>query len=180
VFVLQFLLENLVFVIRQFSLPVTLLIISHHLASVKMSLTVLFIGGTGAQGSAVVKALLTDPKFHLKLLTRDTTSPEATELASMSSQVSLIQGDCFDERTLFKQLGSVDSCFVNTQGFAIGEKAEVYWGIRMYEIALWAGVKHFVWGGIDYCGKKAGFDPKYHCGHYDGKGKVQGQLDICL
>lgn len=141
-----------------------------------MSQSVLFIGGTGAQGSAVVKALATDPKFKLKILTRDTTSPEAKELLAVSERVSLIKGDCFDEDVLRKEFGAVDSCFVNIQGFATGEKSEIYWGIRMYEIAFWAGVKHFVWGGIDYCSKKAGFDPKYRCHHYDAKGKVQGKF----
>lgn len=140
-----------------------------------MSQTVLFIGGTGAQGSAVVRALATDPKYKLNILTRNTSSPEAQALSLLSNAVSLIQGDCFDETTLYKEFAAADSCFVNIQGFATGEKAEVYWGIRMYEIALWAGVKHFVWGGIDYCSKKAGFNPKYRCHHYDAKGKVQGE-----
>jgi hypothetical protein len=65
-----------------------------------------------------------------------------------------------------------NSTFVNTNGFAIGEKAEVYWGIRIYELAREVGVKHFVWATIDYSSKLGGFKPELRCGHADGKGKV--------
>jgi hypothetical protein len=44
--------------------------------------------------------------------------------------------------------------FVNTNGFAIGEKAEIYWGMRIYEIAVESGVEFFVWGNLDYALKK--------------------------
>jgi NAD(P)-dependent dehydrogenase (short-subunit alcohol dehydrogenase family) len=140
-----------------------------------MSQSVLFIGGTGAQGSAVVKALAEDPKFILKVLTRNANAPAAQRLLNLSDNISLIEGDCFDEGDLRKAFADIDSCYVNIQGFATGEKSEIYWGIRTYEIAFWAGVQHFVWSGLDYCSKKAGFDPKYKCHHYDAKGKVQGK-----
>lgn len=62
--------------------------------------------------------------------------------------------------------------FANTNGFAIGEKNEIYWGIRMYELAREAGVTHFLYAGLEYASKLGNFDPKYRCGHLDGKGKV--------
>ncbi|KAJ8096623.1 hypothetical protein POJ06DRAFT_304147 [Lipomyces tetrasporus] len=60
-------------------------------------------------------------------------------------------------------------CFINTKSFAIGEKNEIYWSIRMYDIALFCGVKHFL-----YCQPKGEFDPKYRCGDYEGKAKFVG------
>jgi hypothetical protein len=62
--------------------------------------------------------------------------------------------------------------FANTNGFAIGQMREIYWGIRMYEIAAGSGVKHFVWAGLPYASKLGEFDPKYQVGHVDGKAKV--------
>jgi uncharacterized protein YbjT (DUF2867 family) len=141
-----------------------------------MSPTCLVIGGTGAQGAAVVRALSASNKYTIKIMTRNTSSTHAQEL--ISSNVSLIEGNCFNEADLKKAFSRIDCCFVNTDGFAVGEKAEIYWGIRIYEIALFSGVKHFVYGGLDYCSRKAGFDPKYRCAHYDGKGKVGGNV-IC-
>jgi uncharacterized protein YbjT (DUF2867 family) len=137
-----------------------------------MSTTCLVIGGTGAQGAAVVRALDSDGKYKIMVMTRNASSTHAQELRSPN--VSFIEGNCFNEADLQKAFKGVDSCFVNTDGFAIGEKSEIYWSIRIYEIAVFAGVKHFVYGGLDYCSRKAGFDPKYRCGHYDGKGKLGG------
>jgi hypothetical protein len=55
---------------------------------------------------------------------------------------------------------------------AIGEKAEIYWGIRLYELARELGVKHFVYAGLEYASKLGNFNPKYRTGNLDGKGKV--------
>jgi len=138
-----------------------------------MSTSCLVIGGTGAQGAAVVRALASSCKYSVKVLTRDVSSSHAQELCAPS--VSLIEGDCFNEGDLAAAFKGIESCFVNTNGFAVGEKSEVYWGIRIYEIAAFARVRHFVYGGLDYCSRKAGFDPKYRCHHYDAKGKVGGE-----
>ena len=85
--------------------------------------------------------------------------------------MTLIAGDSYSEPDLKKALnweGGVDLAFVNTNGFAIGEMREIYWGIKIFELAREAGVKHYVWGGLDYVSKKAGYDPKFKTGHYDG------------
>jgi uncharacterized protein YbjT (DUF2867 family) len=138
-----------------------------------MSTNCLVIGGTGAQGAAVVRALASSSKYSIKVLTRDVSSSQAQELRAPT--VSLIEGDCFNEADLAAAFKGIESCFVNTNGFAVGEKSELYWGIRIYEIAVFAGVRHFVYGGLDYCSRKAGFDPSYRCHHYDAKGKVGGE-----
>jgi uncharacterized protein YbjT (DUF2867 family) len=138
-----------------------------------MSTTCLVIGGTGAQGGAVVRSLGSSGKYIVRVLTRNASSTHAQEL--LSPHVTLIEGNCFNEADLVRAFEGADSCFVNTDGFAVGEKSEIYWGIRIYEIAAFAGVKHLVYSGLDYCSRKAGFDPKYKCGHYDGKGKVGGE-----
>jgi hypothetical protein len=65
--------------------------------------------------------------------------------------------------------------FVNIDGFNCGEKAEMFWGMRAYEIAISIGLKFYVWGNLDYASKKGNFDQKLRCGHYDGKGRVGGK-----
>jgi hypothetical protein len=78
----------------------------------------------------------------------------------------------YDEAILRKAFLGIEYVFANTNGFAIGEKAEDFWGMRLYELAREFEVKHFVYGGLKYASKLGDFDPKYRTGHLDGKGKV--------
>lgn len=137
--------------------------------------TVLILGGAGAQNGAVAKVLSASDQYTINILTRSLTSAHALELASLPN-IHLVQGDCYNEEDLTSAFSGVDFCFVNTNGFAVGEKMELYWGIRMYEIAVWAGVKHFVYGGLPYVSLNGGFDPKARVPFVDGKGKVAREL----
>lgn len=133
--------------------------------------TLLLLGGAGAQNSAVAKVFSAAGTYNIVVLTRSIQSAHASELAPLPN-VKLFEGDCYDEATLTSALKGVDLCFVNTNGFAIGEKNELYWGIRMYEIACWAGVKHFIYSGLPYVSKNGNFDPRHRVPFVDGKGKV--------
>jgi hypothetical protein len=152
--------------------------------------TVLAIGGTGAQGVPVVKgrspsspsqylqtstnspvALSEVFKYNIHVLTRTATSPAAKKLATLPS-VTIVEGDAYNEETLHSAFKGIDLAFVNTNGFAIGEKAEVYWGIRIFEIAREHHVKHFVWASLDSAYKISGYQPRFRAGHFDGKNKV--------
>ncbi|KAH9221445.1 hypothetical protein DL95DRAFT_519429 [Leptodontidium sp. 2 PMI_412] len=133
--------------------------------------TILVIGGTGAQGAPVVKELTRDSKYAVHVLTRSTTSGSALELASLPN-VALIPGSSLKEADLYSALTGIDIAFVNLNGFAIGEKAEVYWGIRIFEIAREKGVKHFIWGSLDSSYKISGYQPRFRTGHFDSKAKV--------
>ena len=57
-------------------------------------------------------------------------------------------------------------------GFNSGEKTEMFWTIRAYELAIEAGVKFYIHGNLDYVYNNPGFDPKFRTGHYDGKGRI--------
>ncbi|OAP60426.1 hypothetical protein AYL99_05428 [Fonsecaea erecta] len=139
------------------------------------SKTILILGGAGVQNSAVTRELAKSEAFSLKLLTRNIKSEECLSLSALS-RVTLVQGNCYDEDDLISAFQGVDACFVNTNGFAVGEKAELYWGIRMYEIAYWAGVSHFIYSSLPYVSKKSGFNPKYRVPFADGKAKVAEYL----
>ncbi|RHZ59242.1 uncharacterized protein CDV56_101423 [Aspergillus thermomutatus] len=136
--------------------------------------TALVIGGTGAQGIPVVKALASGLKYTVRVLTRDSSSEEAKELAAIPG-VSIFEGETH-EPTLREAFKDISYVFANTNGFAIGEQAEIYWGIRLYELAREFGVKHFLYAGLEYASKLGNFDPKYRTGHLDRKGKVVDYL----
>ncbi|KAJ5949972.1 hypothetical protein N7454_001556 [Penicillium verhagenii] len=133
--------------------------------------TVLVIGGTGAQGIPVVKALASDAKYKVRVMARSASSAVAKELSAIPG-VEIFEGDAYYEPNLREAFKGVSSCFANTNGFAIGEKAEIYWGIRLYELAREFRLQHFVYAGLPYASKLGSFDSKYRTGHLDGKGKV--------
>jgi hypothetical protein len=132
---------------------------------------IFIIGGTGAQGIPVIQGLVKDNKYSCRVLTRDITSKRAQHLLSLGN-VELVEGTFGDEETLRKGFNGCDGAFVNIDGFNTGEKTEMYWAIRSYEIALEEGIKFFVYGNLDYTLKKSGYDKKFRAGHYDGKGRI--------
>ena len=129
------------------------------------------IGGTGAQGIPVIKGLVKDKKYHCRVLTRDPNSQRAKDLLALGN-VELVTGTFVSETDLRNGFRGCDGAFVNIDGFNCGEKTEIYWAIRSYELALEEGIKFFVYGNLDYVYKKSGYDPKFRTGHYDGKGRV--------
>ena len=133
--------------------------------------TIFVVGGTGAQGMPVIRALVADKKYSVRVLTRDPTSPRAQALLALGN-VSILEGSFADEDVLREGFRGCDGAFVNIDGFNTGEKTEIYWAIRSYEIAIEEGIKFFVYGNLDYGLKKAGYDSRFRTGHYDGKGRM--------
>src|SRR5262245_38199323 len=107
------------------------------------------IGATGAQGLPVVRGLIGDGKYSVLALTRDAGSARAKSLLSMGN-LSILEGTFADEVVLREGFRTCDGAFVNIDGFNTGEKTEMYWAIRAYEIALEEGIKFFVYGNLDY------------------------------
>ncbi|TVY62693.1 NmrA-like family domain-containing protein, partial [Lachnellula suecica] len=109
--------------------------------------------------------------YNLHLLTRTTTSPSALALASLPN-VILLPGDAFHEPTLHAALSNISIAFINTNGFAIGEKAEIYWGIRIFEMAREHKVSHFIWANLESSYRVSGYEARFRTGHFEGKDKV--------
>jgi hypothetical protein len=134
---------------------------------------VLIIGGTGAQGRPVIRSLIKDNAYAVRILTRDTASKHARSLKSLSpSTIELLEGSFASEDTLRAAFRGCQYAYVNIDGFNTGEKTEMFWAMRAYELAIEEGVAFFVYGNLDYAYKKGGYDAKYRCGHYDGKGRI--------
>jgi nucleoside-diphosphate-sugar epimerase len=132
--------------------------------------SILVIGGTGAQGAAVVRYLSSTGQYAIRIQTRNVDSTQAKELGTLSN-VTLVTGG-YDDASLTAALEGMEYVFVNTDGFAVGQQAETYWGMRIFELARRVGVKHLVYSGLDYLGPKTDFDPKFEVGHYLGKAHV--------
>ncbi|KAL1798805.1 hypothetical protein ACET3X_002842 [Alternaria dauci] len=132
---------------------------------------ILVIGGTGAQGLPVVKAISASNEFSARVLTRDANSSRALELAKLPN-VTLIEGKQDSQEDLHRAFRGVYGAWVNTDGFTLGEKAEMFYGFRAYEIARHEGVQHYVYAATDYALKEANWDEAYHWGHNDAKGRV--------
>ncbi|KZT56961.1 NAD(P)-binding protein [Calocera cornea HHB12733] len=132
---------------------------------------IVIIGGTGAQGFPAVRALSESCKYEIVALTRKKSSEQAQALAALP-RVSLFEGTYLSEDDVWELFKGAYGAFVNTDGFVIGEKAEIFWGMRIFEIAVAQGVQHYIWGNVIYLTKQGGYNPKYRSGHTDGKGRV--------
>lgn len=136
-------------------------------------LNILILGGAGAQNSYVAQELAKGG-HKVRILSRNTETGEAKKLSALPG-IEVVKGDTYDEDTLVSAFKDIQAVFVNTNGFAIGEKSELYWSIRIYEIAYWAGIKHFIYSVLPYVSKKSGFDPKRRVPFVDGKAKFGGK-----
>ncbi|KAL2880273.1 hypothetical protein SGCOL_004322 [Colletotrichum sp. CLE4] len=132
---------------------------------------ILVIGGTGAQGRPVVRALAETNRYRVRVLTRNAENPRAKHLAALPN-VTLIEGKQDSQQDLHRAFKGVYGAWVNTDGFTLGQKNELFYGIRAYEIARHEGVRHYVWAGTDYALKKSGWNERYHWGHNDSKGRI--------
>jgi hypothetical protein len=114
---------------------------------------IFIIGGTGAQGIPVVQALVKDKKYTCRVLSRDSTSPRAKLLLSLGN-VEMVKGTFANEETLREGFRGCNVAFINIDGFNSGEKTEMYWAIRSYELAIEEGIKFFVYGNLDFALKE--------------------------
>jgi hypothetical protein len=78
-----------------------------------------------------------------------------------------------NEDDLRKAFAGVDFAFVNLNSWPLGIKNEIYWGIRIFEIAVQSGVKHYIWSSLDNFFHETGYDDSLRVGHYYGKGHVE-------
>ena len=132
---------------------------------------ILIIGGTGAQGGTIARFLASTDKYLVRILTRNASSAAAQKLATLPN-IEIVAGVNESDADVDRALRDVDAVYLNTNGFATGVKKETYTGIRIFELSRRAGVKHFIYAGLDYLGPLTNYNDKYAVGHYEGKGRV--------
>ena len=84
--------------------------------------------------------LVKDNAYTVRILTRDPESKRAKELALLPN-IELQQGKLDDDDDLRQGFQGCWGAFVNIDGFVVGQKNEIFWGIRSYQLAQEAGVK---------------------------------------
>lgn len=111
--------------------------------------------------------------YNIRVLTRDENSEHSKKLKDLVPTVQFVIGGPTDETALRSAFVGVDYAFVNLNSFSLGIKNELYWGIRIFEIAVQNRVKHYVWSSLDDYALETQYDDAIRCGHYYGKGHVK-------
>ena len=124
-------------------------------------------------------ALTRDGRYQVRVQTRNPDHASALELAQLPN-VTFHVGHIESEDLLREAMQGMDAVYLLANSFAIGEKAELHWSIRAFELARQLGIKLFQFSSLDYVPNKAGFDPKFRCAHDDAKGRVSGTLLFSL
>ncbi|KAA1467692.1 NAD-P-binding protein [Dentipellis sp. KUC8613] len=137
---------------------------------------ILVLGATGAQGIAVIDSLLapaadgSPSPYKVRALTRDANSRRAKVLQEKGVELAI--GDTDNLPSVKAALQGVYGAWINIDTFTVGEFKEVFQGLRIFEFAKQAGVKHYVWSSLEYISKLTGYNDEYRSEHYDSKGRV--------
>lgn len=142
-----------------------------------VSKIILVIGGTGAQGFAVVKALLAKPNaYSVRVLSRNPHAQSVRETFA-GLPVEFVQGSFMDFDSVRLALQDCYGVYVNTDGFTVKESDEIFAGIRIFEISnTIPTLRHFIYGSIDYYIQLTGFNHAYAAHHTNAKGRVNSYL----
>jgi len=137
------------------------------------------VGATGAQGGAVVNALLNDPsgEFAVRAITRNSNSDKAKALASMGAEV--IQADISDRESLLKAFKGAHGAFCVTFFWEhFSPEKEMDNARNMAEAAKEANISHVIWSTLEDTRKWVPLEDdrmptlmgKYKVPHFDAKG----------
>jgi hypothetical protein len=100
----------------------------------------------------------------VRILTRNPDHPKV-KAEFNHPNVELVQGSFTDLAKVERALEGVWSAYINTDGFTVGEQAETYYGLRIFELAaLVPTLKHYVWSNLDYGLKKPATVPNTTAG----------------
>ncbi|RZT28005.1 uncharacterized protein YbjT (DUF2867 family) [Kribbella sp. VKM Ac-2569] len=155
-----------------------------------MSKLIAVVGATGAQGGALVRAILADPsgEFAVRALTRNPDSAAAKDLAVAGAEV--VSADLDDEASIRAAFDGAYGAFVVTNYWApltadeeaVRTRAEME--LDQAEIAARAardaGVQHLIWSTLEdtrqFFGERDDVpsldDGRYKVPHFDAKGEA--------
>lgn len=147
-------------------------------AAASSSKRILIIGGTGAQGSEVARALLSSQEpYTIRILTRNPDAPYVQSLFPDNPAVEFATGSFMDFEAVRSALQGCYGVYVNTDSYTVNEQDELWAGVRVWEIANSVpGLRHFVYASIDYYLELTGWDERFGAHHTNGKGRVAAYL----
>jgi uncharacterized protein YbjT (DUF2867 family) len=137
------------------------------------------VGATGAQGGALVRAILNDAnsEFIPRAITRDVNSDNAKELARMGAQ--LARGDVDDAQSLRKAFEGAYGAYCVTFYWAhFSPDKEAASARNMAEASKAAGIEHAIWSTLEDTRKWIPLSDdrmptlmgRYKVPHFDAKG----------
>ena len=138
------------------------------------------VGGTGAQGGGLVRAILNDSNggFSARVLTRDVNADKAKEFAKQGTEVVAV--DVYDPASLQKGFAGAYGAYCVTFYWAhMSPEKEIAQVKAMADAAKAAGVKHVVWSTLEDTRKWVPLSDnrmptlhgKYKLPHFDAKGE---------
>ena len=141
------------------------------------------VGGTGAQGGGLVRAILSDAKggFTARALTRDTSSDKAKELQKLGAEI--VAADVDDEKSLEKAFAGAYGAFCVTFYWAhFSPEKELAHAGAMAKAAKAAGLQHVIWSTLEDTRQWIPLSDKrmptlmekYKVPHFDAKGEANG------
>jgi len=140
------------------------------------------VGATGAQGGAVVRAILEDPshEFTARAITRDVNSAKAKALAAAGAEV--VHADVNDVESLKRAFAGAYGAYCVTFYWAdFSAENELKQAKNMADAAKAEGLKHVVWSTLEDTRKfyplddesrMPNVDGKYKVPHFDAKGEA--------
>jgi uncharacterized protein YbjT (DUF2867 family) len=126
-------------------------------------------GGTGKQGGSIVKALLQDGNWTVRLLTRNPNSPNALKFAARGAQI--VQGNQTNPQDVRRFLAGASSTFLLTDYFSKemqGREEEIAGMVA--QIAKECGVRQFIWSTLPNAEKISG--GKWKVPHFTHKARA--------
>ncbi len=139
------------------------------------------VGGTGAQGGGLVRAILEDKNgpFAARVITRDVKSDKAKAFAEAGAEV--VKGDVDDARSLNKAFEDAHGAFCVTFFWAhMKPEKELAQARNMAQAAKEAKVEHVIWSTLEDTRKIIPLSDdrmptlmgKYKVPHFDAKGEA--------
>ncbi|KAJ2499703.1 hypothetical protein GGH96_003290 [Coemansia sp. RSA 1972] len=140
-----------------------------------MSTIVVVFGATGHQGGSVLRALATDPLYHVRAVTRSTTSEKVLELALKYPHVEWVEANV-DDSSIAKAVNGAHVVFGMTQYFAASaNRSEAEQGQRIIDACVEAGVGFVVFSTLPSA-LRVSQGECANVTHFEDKHKIQQYL----
>jgi hypothetical protein len=146
-----------------------------------MAKLAVIVGATGGQGSSVVKALLKDPSYKVRGITRNPSSEKGKALSAQG--VEVVAADLNDEASLVKAFSGASVIYGVTDFFepfvkADAEEAmkvEYGQGVNIVSAASkTSSLEHFIWSTLPNGSKIS--NGEYVVPHFESKNRIEAYI----
>lgn len=106
-------------------------------------------GATSKQGRSVASSLLQSGRYRVRALTRNASSSQARELASMGAEIFAVPLEVGHQRELVEAFRSAEGAFIMTPPIAPPSTDELPLGCQLADAASEAGVGHVIFSALE-------------------------------